>query len=117
MNLHVCVCVCVCLFSCDTQISRGIESLYNKLRSEFEEPSPTEPTSAVECDDLKRLSLCSTHLHQMAVSLADQPFFREILPKLQCTLFQVSQSMPTTPVTVIRKADWSKTGHIVSIFS
>jgi len=70
------------------QISRGVESLFNKLRAEFEDTSP-EWTGAVECDDCSRLALCVARLELLSVELSEQPVFREILAKMQCTLFQV----------------------------
>jgi len=70
------------------QISRGIESLYNKLRSEVPGSTP-EWTGAVECDDCSRLALCAARLERMSTELAEEPVFRGVHAKLMCSLFQV----------------------------
>jgi len=74
------------------QISRGIESLYNKLRSAFKDSKP-EWTGAAECDDCSRLALCAARLEQMSTELAEEPDYRGVHAKLMCTLFQVYMSI------------------------
>ena len=70
------------------QLSRGIECLFNKLRSEFPDTTP-EWTGAIECDDCRRLAMCAERLEQLSAELAEEPIFRPVLAKMQCTLFQV----------------------------
>jgi len=71
------------------QLSRGIESLFNKLRSEFADSTPEWTAGTIECDDCRRLALCAERLEQLAAELAEDPIFRPVLAKMQCTLFQV----------------------------
>jgi len=70
------------------QISSGVESLFNKLRSTLKDSSP-EWTGDIECDACTRLSLCAARLERLNDELADETVFRDILAKMHCTLFQV----------------------------
>jgi len=75
---------------CTTQISRGIESLFNKLRAELQDPAP-EWTASVDCNDCRRLALCTARLEQLIRDMSKESIFRDIIAKMQCTLFQVCQ--------------------------
>jgi len=77
-------------------MSRGVESLFNKLRSQLEEPGaagagPGEGAAA-KCDDCSRLSMCATRLDRLVAQLADEPVFRDVIAKMQCMQFQVTTS-------------------------
>jgi len=88
---HCAVIFAIAQLSCTIvflQLSRGIASLFNKLKAEFPDETP-EWTGASPCDDCSRLALCATRLEELATELAAEPIFRTVLTKMQCTLFQV----------------------------
>ena len=70
-------------------MSRGVEALFNKLRRQLANSSPELTGAGVSCDDCTRLTLCAARLERLFSELADQHVFRDILAKMQCTLFQV----------------------------
>jgi len=70
-----------------------VESLYNKLRSQLEDDEDETLSGAADCDDCTRLTLCAKRLELLIDQLADEPFFRDVVTKMQCTLFQVAYSV------------------------